>query len=87
MNDAKNVRDFLIRVFDPILPELHLPRLAGHHGFKPKNVILLTDESQDPRHHPTRKNMMDSMYWLVQDAKMDDSLFFHCMGSLIFERM
>jgi hypothetical protein len=31
---------------------------------------------------PTRKNMFDAMTWLVKDAKMHDSLFFHCNMTL-----
>jgi len=42
--------------------------------------MLLTDESRDPRRFPTRKNMIDAMYWLVDGAKADDSLLFHFSG-------
>jgi hypothetical protein len=48
--------------------------------------MLLTDETRDPRRLPTRKNMIDAMYWLVNGAKMDDSLFFHCTDDHFFRR-
>lgn len=64
MNDAKNVFRFLTRNW----------------GFNPKNIIVLTDESNDPRSHPTRDNILNSMRWLVQDSKTHDSLFFHYSG-------
>jgi len=53
---------------------------TGHCGFKPDNIILLTDESRHPRQVPTRKNILDAMHWLVKDAKLHDSLFLHYSG-------
>jgi len=51
-----------------------------NHGFQSKHIALLTDEAKDPRKLPTRKNIMDAMYWLVNGAKANDSLFFHFSG-------
>lgn len=39
---------------------------------------MLTDDNQNPRSQPTRKNLLDAMRWLVEDAQPDDALFFHC---------
>jgi metacaspase-1 len=50
----------------------------GQYGYKANDIVLLTDDSRDPRRLPTRKNIIDAMYWLVHGAKPHDSLFFHC---------
>jgi hypothetical protein len=79
VNDAKNVRNFLISTFKAIcLSTAAISHTTARRGFKSKDIVLLTDESLNPRQLPTRKNMMDAMYWLVRGARMDDSLFFHC---------
>ncbi|KAF5393019.1 hypothetical protein D9757_001335 [Collybiopsis confluens] len=64
INDAKAMRKFLIR----------------HHGYRSEDIVLLTDDNPNPRSRPTRRNMMDAMYWLVQSARANDSLFFHYSG-------
>ncbi|KAG7442552.1 uncharacterized protein BT62DRAFT_374925 [Guyanagaster necrorhizus] len=64
INDAKHIRDFLIRYW----------------GYKGEDIVMLTDDSTDPRRRPTRKNMIDAMYWLVKNAQPHDSLFFHYSG-------
>jgi hypothetical protein len=55
-----------------------LPVSAGYHNFTDGEIMLLTDDADDPRAHPTRKNMLDAMRWLVRDASPDSSLFLHC---------
>lgn len=64
VNDARHVRDFLIR----------------RGNFRSEDIVLLTDDSSDPRQIPTRQNMLDAMRWLVRSARTDDSLFFHYSG-------
>ncbi|KAI0339184.1 hypothetical protein BDW22DRAFT_1361639 [Trametopsis cervina] len=64
INDAKNVRNFLIR----------------HWGYKADDIVLLTDDSSNSRSTPTRVNILDAMRWLVKDAHQHDSLFFHYSG-------
>ncbi|KAF8996422.1 caspase domain-containing protein [Cyathus striatus] len=61
INDAKHVREFLIR-------------------FKSGDIVLLTDDSTNPRQFPTKKNILDAMRWLVRSARTNDSLFFHYSG-------
>jgi hypothetical protein len=39
---------------------------------------VLTDDNEDPHSQPTRKNLLDAMRWLVENAQPDDALFFHC---------
>jgi hypothetical protein len=51
---------------------------AGYHGFQKGDIVLLTDDAADARSHPTRRNILDAMRWLVRDARADDSLFLHC---------
>ncbi|KAG8220619.1 hypothetical protein J3R82DRAFT_2872 [Butyriboletus roseoflavus] len=64
INDIKNVKRFLTRSW----------------GFKEGDIVMLMDETTNPRQIPTRKNMIDAMRWLVKDAKPHDSLFFHYSG-------
>ncbi|KIK67829.1 hypothetical protein GYMLUDRAFT_794925 [Collybiopsis luxurians FD-317 M1] len=64
INDAKAMRKFLIR----------------NHGYKSEDIVLLTDDSPNPRSRPTRRNIIDAMHWLVQSAHCHDSLFFHYSG-------
>jgi len=64
VNDAKNISNFLIDFW----------------GYKPHNVVVLTDTTPDRKGIPTKKNMINAMRWLVQGAKSHDSLFFHYSG-------
>lgn len=64
VNDAKNVRNFLMK--------------TGNWNFKREDIVVLTDDTHDPRRLPTRANILGAMKWLVKDAKAQDSLFFHC---------
>jgi len=49
-------------------------------GFGKENIVVLTDDTRDPRRLPTKANIMGAMKWLVKDAKAHDSLFFHYSG-------
>ncbi|KAG6916975.1 Ca(2+)-dependent cysteine protease [Tephrocybe rancida] len=64
INDAKHVRDFLISKW----------------GYRAGDIVLLSDDSTNPRQRPTRQNVLDAMRWLVRGAKAHDSLFFHYSG-------
>lgn len=64
INDARHIRDFLIRFWD----------------YKEEDIVMLTDDSTDPRRRPTRRNVIEAMLWLVEDARPNDSLFFHYSG-------
>ncbi|KAF8186789.1 peptidase C14 [Pholiota molesta] len=64
VNDAKHVRRFLI----------------DHGNYKPEDIVILTDDSRDPRSLPTKSNMINAIRWLVKGAKQNDALFFHYSG-------
>ncbi|CAL1701735.1 unnamed protein product [Somion occarium] len=64
VNDANNVRRFLTR----------------YYHYKDEDIVLLTDDSTNPRALPTKANIIDAMKWLVCDAQPNDSLFFHYSG-------
>ncbi|CAE6412347.1 unnamed protein product [Rhizoctonia solani] len=64
VNDAGRITEFLIRQF----------------GFKKENIIKLTDDAIGSDRLPTKANIVSAMRWLVEDAKADDSLFFHFSG-------
>ncbi|KAK0224522.1 caspase domain-containing protein [Armillaria nabsnona] len=64
INDARHIRDFLICCW----------------GYQSRDIVMLTDDSTNPRSQPTRKNMLDGMRWLVKDAQPHDSFFFHYSG-------
>jgi hypothetical protein len=64
VNDARNVRRFLIK----------------YHHFAESDIVLLTDDASSARSRPTRENILNAMRWLVRDACPNDSLFFHYSG-------
>lgn len=49
-----------------------------YHGYKAGDIVMLSDDSKNPRQLPTRRNIIDAMKWLVRSARTNDSLFFHC---------
>jgi len=46
----------------------------------PNTMVVLTDDQQENRKRPTRRNMIAAMQWLVQGAVSGDSLFLHYSG-------
>ncbi|KAI0041915.1 hypothetical protein FA95DRAFT_1564901 [Auriscalpium vulgare] len=64
INDARNIERFLCQQFH----------------YKPEDIVVLTDDQNEPRSRPTRDNMLRAMQWLVRDAQPNDSLFFHYSG-------
>ncbi|KAF7333793.1 hypothetical protein MVEN_02336100 [Mycena venus] len=62
INDAKHIFSFLVR----------------YAGYRPEDIVVLTDDSPHARAQPTRQNMIDAMNWLVKGAQLHDALFFHC---------
>ncbi|WVQ98413.1 hypothetical protein IAU59_005536 [Kwoniella sp. CBS 9459] len=64
INDVHNVQKFICERF----------------GYQPADIVLLTDDVNDPRTMPTRENIIKGMRWLVEGAKRDDSLFLHYSG-------
>jgi len=49
-------------------------------GYAKEDMVILTDDQQNPRSQPTKQNILQAMTWLVKDARPDDSLFFHYSG-------
>ena len=64
INDVKNMSTYL----------------NGHFGYKREDMVLLTDDQQNPMSQPTKANILRAMHWLVKDAQPNDSLFFHYSG-------
>ncbi|KIY44706.1 peptidase C14, partial [Fistulina hepatica ATCC 64428] len=64
INDAHNIRRFL----------------CSSYGYNEDDIVMLTDDSKNPRQIPTRENMLAAMKWLVDGAQPHDSLFFHYSG-------
>ncbi|KAK0240982.1 peptidase C14 [Armillaria nabsnona] len=46
-------------------------------GYKADDIRMLTDDTEKK---PTKNNIIEAMSWLVQSAKLGDSLFFHYSG-------
>ena len=44
------------------------------------DMVILTDDMNNPMQVPTRANMLRAMEWLVRGAAPGDSLFFHYSG-------
>ena len=64
INDVKNMSSFLHDNF----------------GYQRDEMVILTDDQQNPMSQPTKQNILRAMHWLVKDAKTNDSLFFHYSG-------
>ena len=54
--------------------------LNGNFGYAREDMVILTDDQQNPMSQPTKQNIIRAMHWLVKDAKPNDSLFFHYSG-------
>lgn len=54
--------------------------LVEHFGYKREDMVILTDDQQNPMSQPTKQNILRAMHWLVKDARPNDSLFFHYSG-------
>lgn len=64
INDVKNMSTYL----------------NAHFNYKREDMVLLTDDQQNPMSQPTKANILRAMHWLVKDARPNDSLFFHYSG-------
>ncbi|PVV04972.1 hypothetical protein BB560_000509 [Smittium megazygosporum] len=64
INDVHRMKKFIIERFN----------------FREEDMILLTDDQQNPNRIPTRDNLLKAMKWLVHDARPNDSFFFHYSG-------
>lgn len=65
INDVKNMSSFLHENF----------------GYQRDDMVILTDDQQNPMSQPTKQNILRAMHWLVKDALPNDSLFFHYSGA------
>lgn len=54
--------------------------LNSNFGYAREDMVILTDDQQNPMSQPTKQNILRAMHWLVKDAKPNDSLFFHYSG-------
>ena len=57
--------------------------LVTHFGYKREDMVILTDDQQNPMSQPTKQNILRAMHWLVKDARPNDALFFHYSGTCI----
>lgn len=55
--------------------------LTESYGYKPEDMVILTDDQSHPLSLPTRANIIRAMQWLVKDARPNDSLFIHFSGN------
>ncbi|OJJ44362.1 hypothetical protein ASPZODRAFT_71866 [Penicilliopsis zonata CBS 506.65] len=54
--------------------------LHERYGYRREDMVILTDDQQNPMSIPTKANILRAMQWLVKDAKPNDSLFCHYSG-------
>ncbi|KAL2852682.1 caspase domain-containing protein [Aspergillus pseudodeflectus] len=64
INDVTNVSSFL----------------HERHGYRREDMVILTDDQENPKSVPTKANILRAMQWLVYDAQPNDSLFIHFSG-------
>lgn len=50
------------------------------HGYKEGDIVILTDDQREMVKVPLRANIIRAIQWLVEDARPNDSLFFHYSG-------
>ncbi|KAJ7968226.1 Metacaspase-1 [Quillaja saponaria] len=66
INDVKNMKELLVKRF-------HFPDDQDH-------IRVLTEEEKNPNSIPTKKNIEESLKWLVKDCQPGDSLVFYFSG-------
>jgi hypothetical protein len=54
-----------------------LADISERYRYRPEDIVMLTDDSTNPRQIPNKANIIQAMHWLVQGARPDDALFFH----------
>ncbi|VUC20708.1 unnamed protein product [Clonostachys rosea] len=54
--------------------------LVEHFGYRREDMVILTDDQQNPMSQPSKQNILRAMHWLVKGAMPNDSLFFHYSG-------
>ncbi|CAE6517451.1 unnamed protein product [Rhizoctonia solani] len=62
---------------------LNIYNVLRNHGYEEENIRVLVSGAADTSQYkcqPTRKNIMKSLDWLVQDAREDDYRYFHFSG-------
>jgi hypothetical protein len=64
INDVRNMSGYLNQSF----------------GYAREDMVILTDDQQNPMSQPTKANILRAMHWLVKDSQPNDSLFFHYSG-------
>ncbi|KAJ6446926.1 metacaspase CasA [Purpureocillium lavendulum] len=64
INDVHNVSNFLTQ----------------HYNYKREDMVILTDDAQNPVMQPTKANIIRAMEWLVKGAQPNDALFLHYSG-------
>ena len=69
INDVKNMSTYL----------------NNHFNYRREDMVILTDDQQNPMSQPTKQNIIRAMHWLVKDARPNDSLFFHYSGMQLGE--
>ncbi|KAG2200326.1 hypothetical protein INT46_002366 [Mucor plumbeus] len=57
INDVHNIKAFLVQLYN----------------FREADMVILTDDQADPRHVPTKRNIIEAMQWLVRDSRPNDS--------------
>ncbi|KAF4336642.1 caspase domain protein [Fusarium beomiforme] len=60
--------------------------LSEHFGYMREDMVILTDDQQNPMSQPTKQNILRAMHWLVKDARPNDSLLFHYSDSTDISR-
>ncbi|XP_054776625.1 metacaspase-3-like [Prosopis cineraria] len=64
INDVMNMREMLVKFFD----------------FPKESIRILTEDEKDQHLVPTKKNILESLKWLVEGCRAGDSLVFYFSG-------
>ncbi|KAJ3328564.1 hypothetical protein HDU93_001427, partial [Gonapodya sp. JEL0774] len=64
INDVANIYNYLTR----------------YAGYKPSQIVVMTEDARNPKFIPTYKNLIGGFRWLTQNNKAGDHLFMHYSG-------
>ncbi|SCU89424.1 LAFA_0E17920g1_1 [Lachancea sp. 'fantastica'] len=64
INDVHNMHNFL----------------TSRYGYRPEDIVVLTDDQQNMAGVPLKQNILRAMQWLVNGAQPNDALFIHYSG-------
>ena len=54
--------------------------LQSHYGYSPENMVMLTDDTEDPGHMPTKTRILQALMELVASSSECEEIWIHYSG-------